>query len=166
MSVVPGTMIGVAKDLNPDEVRQVVSHTGQLLSRPVAFRFALDPTREQTARFFAHAGAARVAFNHHLARVKANLDQREAERSYGIAGKDLTPALSWSRVSFINEFNAWKNGKLASSPVAEDGTRGLAWRGEVSQDVFECASVNAAQALANFSASRKGAGPARRWGFR
>ncbi|MGH3330381.1 MAG: RNA-guided endonuclease TnpB family protein [Nocardioidaceae bacterium] len=146
----------MAKDLAPDEAKQVVSHTGQILSRPVAFRFALDPTREQAARFFAHAGAARVAFNHHLARVKANLDQREAERSYGIAEKDLTPALSWSKVSFINEFNAWKNGKLASSPVAEDGTRGLRWRHEVSQDVFECASVNAAQALANFSASRKG----------
>lgn len=34
--------------------------------------------------------------------------------------------------------------------------RGLPWRGEVNADVFECASVDAAQALGNFVASRKG----------
>jgi putative transposase len=64
--------------------------------------------------------------------------------------------VSWSKFAFINEFNAWKNGAAADSPVNPDGSRGLAWRGEVSQDVFECASVDAAQALANFAASRTG----------
>jgi putative transposase len=147
----------------------LVSHTGVPLSRPVAFRFALDPTREQHERLLAHAGAARFAFNHHLGRVKANLDQRRAEASYGIAPENLTPCLSWSKVSFINEFNAWKTGRLPSSPtwVDEQGTeqRGLAWRGEVAQDVFECASVNAAQALANFSNSLSGVRKGKQAGF-
>src|SRR5207237_339684 len=134
----------------------LVSHTGVPLTREVAFRFALDPTAAQKETFFRHAGAARFAFNHHVARVKANLDQRRAEESYGVPVAELTPSLSWSRVSLINEFNQFKNGLLLSSPVNLDGTRGLAWRHDVSADVFECASVNAAQALANFSNSLSG----------
>src|SRR4029453_7147019 len=47
----------------------------------------------------------------------------------------------------------------------DDGTRGLEWRGEVSADVFETASGNAAQALANWSDSRKGARAGRAAGF-
>lgn len=135
----------------------LVSHTGVPLTRAVAFRFALDPTRAQEQLLLAHAGASRLAFNHHLARVKANLAQRAAERSYRLEDDALTPSLSWSRVSFINEMNAWKNGYLPTSPTAADGTQGLQWRGEVSADVFETASVDAAQALANWSDSRKGA---------
>lgn len=141
------------------------SVAGVPLTRAVTFKFALDPSQTQANVLSSHAGAARVAFNHHLARIKVNLDQREAEKSYGIATKDLTPALSWSKVSFINEFNAWKNGKLDTSPVNEDGMSGLAWRGEVNAAVFECASVNAAQALANFSDSRKGARAGKAVGF-
>jgi putative transposase len=131
----------------------------------VTFKFALDPNRAQEQVLFAHAGAARFAFNHHLARVKANLDQREAEKTYGLSGDDLTASLSWSKFSFINEFNAWKNGQLATSPTSLDGTRGLAWRGEVNADVFECASVHAAQALANFADSRKGTRAGKAVGF-
>ncbi len=98
--------------------------------------------------------------NHHLARVKANLDARSAEREVlGEVGESLepsTPSLSWAAFSFINEFNAWKNGESVDSPVNEDGSRGLAWRHELPGDVFECASVDAARALENFSASRRG----------
>jgi putative transposase len=139
---------------------RLVSRSGVPLTRATTFRFTLDPNRAQHQQLLAHAGAARLAFNHHLARVKANLDQRSAERSYGIAEADLTPSLSWSKVSFINEMNAWKDGRAADARVAldDDGNevRGLAWRNEVSADVFECASVNAAQALANWSKSRSG----------
>jgi putative transposase len=46
-----------------------------------AFRFALDPTPAQGRALARHAGAARAAFNWGLARVKANLSQRQAERS-------------------------------------------------------------------------------------
>jgi putative transposase len=151
----------------------LVSHAGVPLSRAITFRFNLDPNRAQHQQLLAYAGAARLAFNHHLGRVRANLDQRASERSYGIAEADLTPSLSWSKVSFINEVNAWKDGRGADARTSydDDGNevRGLPWRHEVSADVFECASVNAAQALANWSKSRTGqrAGKAsnRRVGF-
>lgn len=148
-----------------EKAKIIISHTGVRLTREVAYKFALDPNQDLEHTFFSYAGAARFAFNHHLSRVQANLDQRRAEASYGITKEDQTPALSWSKVSFINEFNAWKNGQLASSPVNEDGTIGLAWRGEVGGDVFECASVNAAQALANFSNSISGVRKGKKAGF-
>ena len=147
----------------------LVSHTGVPLSRSTTFRFTLDPNREQHQRLLAHAGAARLGYNHHLGRVKANLAQRAAEHSYGVTDGDLTPALSWSKVSFINHMNAWKDGRAADARVSldEDGNevRGLPWRGEVSTDVFECASVNAAAALANWSKSRKGERAGKAAGF-
>ena len=116
MSVVPGTMLVMAnwRTIDPD-VADVAGglrwHTGAVLSRPVAFRFALDVTGEQHELLLRHAGAARFAYNHHLGRVRANLEQRRAEASYGIAKPEQTPALSWSKVSFINSFNAWKTGR-------------------------------------------------------
>ena len=61
-----------------------------------AYRFALDPSPRQVRVLVRHAGAARVACNWGLARVKASLDQRAAERSYGIAEADLTPSAGWS----------------------------------------------------------------------
>jgi len=138
----------------------IVSHTGQVLSRPVTFQFALDPNFEQRIFFAQCAGARRFTVNHHLARVKANLDAKSAEREVreesGEPCEPSTPSLSWSTFSFINEFNAWKNGQSADSPVNEDGTRGLTWRHELPGDVFECASVDAARALENFAASRRG----------
>ena len=49
-----------------------------------AYRFALDATPVEEAALRSHCGAQRFAFNWGLARVKANLGQREAERSYGV----------------------------------------------------------------------------------
>ena len=46
-----------------------------------AYRFALDPTPAQVSMLESHCGAARFAFNDMLGVVKANLDQRGAERS-------------------------------------------------------------------------------------
>ncbi len=165
-----GSITGVPRDAAVEKPSLVlVSHTGVPLSRSTTFRFTLDPNREQHQTLLAHAGAARLAYNHHLGRVKANLGQRVAERSYGVVEDDLTPALSWSRVSFINHMNAWKDGRAADARVSldQDGNdvRGLAWRGEVSTDVFECASVNAAAALANWSKSRKGERAGKAAGF-
>ncbi len=138
----------------------IFSHTGQVLSRAVTFQFALDPNVEQRTLLAKCAGARRFTVNHHLARVKANLDARSAERESLSEGGDplepSTPSLSWSAFSFINEFNAWKNGESVDSPVNEDGSRGLVWRHELPNDVFECASVDAARALENFAASRRG----------
>jgi putative transposase len=68
------------------------------------------------------------------------VDQRAAERSYGVAGADLTPTLSWSKVSFINAVNAWNDGRAPDAPVSHDEAGnlvcGLPWRGAVSADVF------------------------------
>lgn len=131
-----------------------------MLSRAVTFQFALDPNLEQRVLLAKCAGARRYTVNHHLARVKANLEARSSERDdltdEGTPRQPSTPSLSWTAFSFINEFNAWKNGQSDDSLVNEDGTRGLAWRHELPGDVFECASVDAARALENFSASRRG----------
>jgi len=56
-----------------------------------AYRFALDPVPAQEAGLRSHSGGQRFAFTWGLARVKANLDQRAAEKSYGIPGDQLTP---------------------------------------------------------------------------
>jgi putative transposase len=130
-----------------------------LLSRSVTFQFAIDSSERQRILLAKCAGARRFTVNHHLARVKANLDVRSVERealAEGTRAEEPAASLSWSAFSFINEFNAWKNGKADDSPHNEDGTKGLLWRHELPADVFECASVDAAHALENFSVSRRG----------
>ena len=132
------------------------SHSGQVLSRAVTFQFALDPNAQQRILLAKCAGARRYTMNHHLARVKANLDARSTEREVlsesGDPCEPSTPSLSWKAFSFINAFNAWKNGESEHSLVNDDGTQGLAWHHELPGDVFECASVDAARALENFAA--------------
>jgi hypothetical protein len=160
LSVAGGTIWVVPTATVKDDTTPLVSHTGVPLTGATTFRFTLDVNREQHQRLLSHAGAFRKAFNHQIGRVKANLEQRAAERSYGIAEADLTAVLSWSKDSFINHMNGWKDGRdpAAETHLLEGGTivRELPWPGEVSADVFETASVNAAQALANWSKSKKG----------
>jgi IS605 OrfB family transposase len=109
----------------------------------LAYRFALDPTPAQERSLRSHAGAARVAFNWGLARVKANLGQREAEKSYGIAGDDLTPSVSWSLYSLRKDWNAAKD---EAAP----------WWGECSKEAFNTGLDGLARALGNWGDSRKG----------
>ena len=101
-----------------------------------AYTFTLDPNAGSEVRLRSHCGAARKAFNWNLARVKANLAQREAERSYGTAEQDLTPALDWSAYSLRKAWNAAKN------EVAP-------WWGECSKEAFATGTANLAAALAN-----------------
>lgn len=107
-----------------------------------AYRFALDPTPRQAGALLAHAGAARVAFNWGLARVKANLGQREAERSYGIAENDLTPSFGWSMYSMRKAWNAVKD------DVAP-------WWAENSKEAYATGFDNLARSLKNWSDSKK-----------
>ena len=109
----------------------------------LAYRFALDPTPRQARVLRSHAGAARVAFNWGLARVKANLSQREAEKSYGITGGDLTPSLSWTLYSLRKDWNAVKD------TVAP-------WWGECSKEAFNTGLDQLARALKNWNSSRTG----------
>jgi transposase len=101
-----------------------------------AYRFALAPTPRQERALRSHAGAARVAFNWGPAQVRANLAQREAERSYGIAGEDLTPSLSWSLYSLRKDWNAVKD------TVAP-------WWAECSKEAFNTGLDQLARALKN-----------------
>jgi putative transposase len=73
-----------------------------------AYRFALDPTPSQVRELNRHAGAARFAFNWALAAVKANIGQRAAERSYGVAKQELTPALGWTLPALRRAWNQAK----------------------------------------------------------
>jgi hypothetical protein len=73
-----------------------------------AYRFALDLTPSQERAVLGHAGAARVAHNWALARVKAVMDQRAAECTYGVSAAILTPALGWSLPALRKAWNAAK----------------------------------------------------------
>ena len=108
-----------------------------------AYRFALDPTATQQAALRSHCGAQRFAFNWGLARVKANLGQREAERSYGVPEELLTPVVSWSAWQLRKDFNA------AKRQVAP-------WWAENSKEAYASGLANLAAALENWSASRDG----------
>jgi IS605 OrfB family transposase len=73
-----------------------------------AYRFVLDLAPAQERRVLAHAGAARVAYNWSLARVKAVMEQRGAERTYGLTDEQLTPSVSWSLPALRRTWNSAK----------------------------------------------------------
>ena len=113
-----------------------------------AYQFALDPTEGQRAALASHCGGQRVALNWGLAQVKANLAQRQAERSYGVAEDDLTPRVNWSAYSLRKD---WNQAKAEVAP----------WWAENSKEAYASGLANLATALGNWNASRKGdrAGP-------
>ncbi|WP_220090867.1 helix-turn-helix domain-containing protein [Micromonospora noduli] len=74
-----------------------------------AYRFALDLSPRQERAVLAHAGAARVAHNWALARVKAVMSQRAAERTYGVPDELLSPPISWSLPSLRKAWSAAKD---------------------------------------------------------
>jgi Helix-turn-helix domain len=119
-----------------------------------AYRLALDPTRAQGEVLRAHAGARNFAYNTMLAAVKANLEQRAAEKTYGLAGDELTRCLGWSMRSLRNEWNRLKHGVA----VRGDGTP---WWEENSKEAYASGCRCLANALENWSQSRKGRG----WAF-
>jgi Probable transposase/Helix-turn-helix domain len=116
-----------------------------------AYRFALDPTPAQERLLGSHCGAARVAFNWGLARVKAVMGQREAEATYGISKEDLTPAVSWSLYSLRREWNR------AKGDVAP-------WWGECSEEAFNTGLDNLARSLKALASPAAGDARARRSG--
>jgi IS605 OrfB family transposase len=117
-----------------------------------AYRFALDPTSRQVRVLLRHAGAARVAYNWGLARIKANLDQRAAERSYGFAEADLTPSVSWSLYGLRKD---WNQAKEQVAP----------WWADCSKEAYNTGLDQLARALKNWSDSRKGERKGRRVSF-
>jgi putative transposase len=104
----------------------------------------LDPTPAQDAVLRSHCGAQRFAYNWGLALVKANLDQRTAEKTYDIDTEALTPALSWSAYHLRK---TWNQAKDAVAP----------WWGENSKEAYSSGLANLAAALGNWAGSRSGA---------
>lgn len=117
-----------------------------------AYRFALDVTPVQLRALGSHAGAARFAYNHMLALVKATLDQRAAERTYGLAEDDLTPWLGWSLPAQRKVWNARKH------EVAP-------WWGENSKEAYNTGLYALARGLDAWSKSRKGQRAGKTVGF-
>jgi hypothetical protein len=90
-----------------------------------------------------HCGGQRFAYNWGLALVRANLAQREAERSYGVPDDRLTPSLSWSAYSLRK---SWNQAKDDLAP----------WWAENSKEAYSSGLVNLAAALGNWIDSRTG----------
>ena len=107
------------------------------------YRFALDPSPSQESALRSHCGGQRFAFNWGLALVKANLDQRRAEASYGCDVEVLTPSLGWSAYSLRTQWNRSK-GEVAP------------WWAENSKEAYSSGLANLAAALANWNDSRNG----------
>ncbi len=117
-----------------------------------AYRFALDPIPAQEAALRSHCGGQRFAYNWGLARVKAVMDQRAAEATYGISEDKLTPALSWSAYSLRKDWNQAKN------DVAP-------WWAENSKEAYSSGLANLATALKNWNDSKRGKRKGRKLGF-
>ncbi|WP_029110204.1 IS607 family element RNA-guided endonuclease TnpB [Mycobacterium sp. URHD0025] len=117
-----------------------------------AYRFALDPTAKQVRALASHAGGARFAHNHMLALVKAVMDQRAAERSYGIDEAQLTPVLGWSLPALRK---VWNQRKASCAP----------WWGVNSKEAYNTGLDGLARGLDAWSKSRTGKRKGRVVGF-
>jgi putative transposase len=123
----------------------------------------MNPTAEQQRLLDRHAGASRFAFNQCLGMVTTALATRRT---------NVDMRVPWTGFSLINAFNSWKKGQSAGRVFAVDavGTAnmvvtGLAWRGQVYQQVFEEAAVDCARGLAAWSDSRLSRRRGQRVGF-
>ncbi|NIK62395.1 IS607 family element RNA-guided endonuclease TnpB [Kribbella shirazensis] len=117
-----------------------------------AYKYALNPTPRQARLLDGHCGAARKAFNWGLGWVKAVMDQRSAEATYGIPDELLTPAISWSMYSLRK---AWNRAKSDVAP----------WWAEYSKEAYASGLTQLATALKNWADSRKGKRAGRVVGF-
>jgi putative transposase len=133
------------------------------MSRHTTFCFCLDPTVEQREVLARHAGASRFAFNQCLRIVKTALRHRKTNPGVEVP---------WTRFDLINTFNAWKKTEDAGRVFAVDSERtvdtvvtGLAWRGEVCQQVFEEAAADLGKGLGAWSDFRSGKRKSKRVGF-
>ncbi len=117
-----------------------------------AYRFALDPSPAEERALWSHCGAARLALNWGLAHVKAVMDQRAAEASYGIAAQDLAPAISWTLPALRK---AWNQAKDQVAP----------WWGENSKEAYNTGLDALARALGTGMSHGPASAKARRPGF-
>ena len=110
-----------------------------------AIKVALDPTPKQKHLLISHAGAARFAYNAGLAHVKDMLENGEPPE--------------WSHYALRRWWNANKD-TLAVNPDT-----GVVWWSQNSKEAYNMALRDLAQALSNWSKSRKGQRKGKRVGF-
>jgi putative transposase len=106
------------------------------------YRLALDPSAAQVRLLASHCGAARKAFNEALAQVKRCLDQREAERSYGVPDGQLT-AVPWTLPALRRW---WNQNKQQIAP----------WWADNSKEAYNSGLDALARGLRQYAASRSG----------
>ena len=110
-----------------------------------AVKVALDPTPRQERLLKSHAGAARFAYNAGLAHVKAMLERQEKPE--------------WSYYALRRWWNANKDALAVSMET------GKPWWRENSKEAYNSGLESLADALRNFSKSRKGRRKGRGMGF-
>lgn len=110
-----------------------------------AVKVALDPTPRQERLLESHAGAARFAYNAGLAHVKDMLERQEKPE--------------WSYYALRRWWNANKDALAVSMET------GKPWWRENSKEAYNSGLESLADALRNFSKSRKGRRKGRRMGF-
>lgn len=110
-----------------------------------AVRVALDPTPRQERLLGSHAGAARFAYNAGLAHVKDMLERGDRPE--------------WSYYGLRRWWNQ------AKDTLAVDEATGETWWPENSKEAYNSGLESLADALKNFSKSRKGRRKGRRMGF-
>jgi putative transposase len=158
------------------------------MPRHTSFRFRLDPSVEQERVLSQHVGAARFAFNQALrlhkdaraaaGRGKGRDSPPEAAPGVGSdddrSGRDVSDAVNvpWTGFDLIKAFNAWKRSEAAGCRFIVDPdwtTRaevtGLAWRDQVSAQVFEEGAVDLGRGLKAYIDSRTGARKGPKIGF-
>ncbi|MDF2713010.1 MAG: hypothetical protein K0R62_8662 [Nonomuraea muscovyensis] len=128
------------------------------MARHTTFQWVADPTVEQARALARHEGAARFAFNQGL---RLHLNARHAVTEAVVGVDDVQ--VPWTGFDLINAFNAWKKSEDAGRRFVVDGSgaaqlevTGLAWRTEVSAQVFEEAVVDLGKALKAWTDSRRG----------
>lgn len=116
-----------------------------------AYRFALDRAAGQERALASHCGAARTAFNEGLARVRRCLDQRAAERSYGVP-EDQLAEVPWTLPALRRWWNANKD-EIAP------------WWPQNSKEAYNSGLDALARGLKQYSGSRAGKRRGPRTGF-
>ena len=110
-----------------------------------AVRVALDPTPRQERLLESHAGVARFAYNVGLAHVKAMIERHEKPE--------------WSYYALRRWWNENKDGLTVNVDTGEP------WWRENSKEAYNAGLESLADALSNWSKSRKGLRKGRKVGF-
>jgi putative transposase len=108
-----------------------------------AYRFALDPSPSQMRMLESHCGAARFAFNYMLRHVVSVMNQRAAERTYGLDEEALTAPQGWSLAALRR---TWNQHKAQVAP----------WWQLNSKEAYNTGLDGLARALEAWDKSRKG----------